>query len=113
MAIRTRTIIAPGITNFGKVIKPRHSDGYGASFFITGTFGGTSLAPVISFDNGASWQVLQDGSGSNVALTAGGNFNITLFVGNSLQDGEAPLIGLQATGGAGININAILSDNKG
>lgn len=95
-----------------KATKPRHAEAYGATIMASGTFGGGTLSFFMSPDGGTTFIALQDSSGNNTALTAAGDFNVVLFVGNSLREKG---IGIYYTlsGATSPNISLSITDNKG
>lgn len=95
-----------------QAVKPRHSDGYGATILASGTFGSGTISIFLSPDNGTTFIPAQKSDGTALTFTAAGANNLTLYVGNSARDAGIGIY-YTFTGSTSASAKLWCSDNKG
>jgi len=106
----TQTITADGDYTLATVQRRAESDSYMATINAAGTWGGGTITWKISFDNGATKNIMKDESATNVTSTADDMFNCNL--GNGGTNIDAPIIYASMAGSAGASVVVTLVDNN-
>jgi len=108
MSKHTYSITGTGRTSLGPWYKTRHEFLVRGSLDVYGTFGGTSLELQKSPDGGTTWIAIPDAAGDPVTFTAQGTINFEVFT----DPNNPVLLALNATGGTGISITAVVWDER-
>jgi len=110
MSKQVYNITATGRTFIGTVLRRNDALSWFATFFVTGTFGGTSVNWQWSPDSGVTFLPLTDLSGTAVVSTAADSFNSQF--GTSKNNSDHPQLYVNLVSGSGINLNVGFFDNQ-
>lgn len=111
MSKYTNTLAADGTAQIAFVKKPRSLTDWLGTFFVTGTFGGGTLAWQWSPDGGTTKLALKDLTGTAITSTAADSFNGTM--GTASKNGEEPILYATLTGSTNPSLTFGVFTNEG